>query len=131
MATSSGVAASSGFASDSSDGTSEKCPICLLRFSNQEVGTPESCDHVFCAECLQQWSQNVNTCPVDRQEFSLILVRRRIGGKVIRQITVERKEAKDSDENNDPTYCEVCGHCDREDRMLLVTDVILGTTWNA
>lgn len=120
-----GVAASSGFASDSSDGSSEKCPICLLRFSNQEVGTPESCDHIFCAECLQQWSKNVNTCPVDRQEFSLILVRRRVGGKVVRQIAVERQEAKE-EEVEDPTFCEICGNSDREDRMLLCDGCDLG-----
>ncbi|KAK3923081.1 PHD and RING finger domain-containing protein 1 [Frankliniella fusca] len=120
------VAASSGFASDSSDGTSETCPICLLRFRNQAVGTPESCDHVFCAECLEQWSKNVNTCPVDRQEFTLILVRRRIGGKVVTQIPVQRNEAKDSDEVEDPTYCEVCGNSDREDRMLLCDGCDLG-----
>lgn len=126
IATSIGVAASSGFASDSSDGTSEKCPICLLRFSNQAVGTPESCDHVFCAECLEQWSKNMNTCPVDRQEFSLILVRRRIGGKVVKQIPVQRNEVKDAEEVDDPTYCEVCGNSDREDRMLLCDGCDLG-----
>lgn len=70
--------------------------------------------------------QNVNTCPVDRQEFTLILVRRRVGGKVVRQITVERSEAKDSEETEDPTYCEICGNCDREDRMLLCDGCDLG-----
>uniref|UniRef100_A0A1B6MT05 PHD and RING finger domain-containing protein 1 n=1 Tax=Graphocephala atropunctata TaxID=36148 RepID=A0A1B6MT05_9HEMI len=100
------------------DGQSEKCPICLAKFSGQEIGTPEACDHYFCAACIQEWSKNVNTCPVDRQPFTLILVRQQLEGKVIRQIpvcvpvdTVEVPE--------DATFCEVCGLSDREDRMLL------------
>jgi len=43
--------------SDSSDGQSEKCPICLRNFTTQEIGTPEACDHSFCVECLQEWSR--------------------------------------------------------------------------
>jgi len=77
------------YLSDSSDGQSEKCPICLRNFTDQEIGTPEACDHSFCVDCLQEWSRNVNTCPVDRQVFTLILVRRVLEGKVIRRIPVE------------------------------------------
>lgn len=46
--------------SDSSDGESEKCPICLSRLLGQEIGSPETCDHVFCLECIAEWSK-VNT----------------------------------------------------------------------
>lgn len=121
----SSVAAS--YMSDSSDGQSEKCPICLRSFSTQEIGTPESCDHSFCADCLQEWSRNVNTCPVDRQVFTLILVRRCLEGKVIRKIPVEPPRRQDEEEVlEDPTYCEVCGECDREDRMLLCDGCDLG-----
>jgi len=45
------------YMSDSSDGQSEKCPICLRNFTTQEVGTPEACDHSFCVDCLQEWSR--------------------------------------------------------------------------
>nr|CAH7721397.1 unnamed protein product [Callosobruchus chinensis] len=106
--------------SDSSNGTSDKCPICLLRFKNQEVGTPESCDHMFCLECLQEWSKNMNTCPVDRQEYSLILARKNVDGEIIRRIPVE-KPSLENFENiiDDPTFCVICGSRDHEDRMLL------------
>jgi hypothetical protein len=50
-------AASAAYMSDSSDGQSEKCPICLLTFTMQEIGTPEACDHSFCVDCLQEWSK--------------------------------------------------------------------------
>lgn len=69
--------------SDSSDEHSEKCPICLLPFRKQQVGTPSACDHCFCLDCLLEWSKNINTCPVDRQSFTVIHVRDNLGGEVI------------------------------------------------
>jgi hypothetical protein len=36
----------------STDGQSEKCPICLCGFVTQEVGTAEACNHSFCVVCL-------------------------------------------------------------------------------
>jgi len=46
-------------ASDSSDNDpdAERCPICLARLRDQNVGTPESCDHSFCLECIQEWAK--------------------------------------------------------------------------
>lgn len=108
--------------SDSSDEQAEKCPICLLRFKQQEIGTPESCDHHFCVECIQEWSKNMNTCPVDRQSYGLILVRREVNGKVVRQIPVEAPNPQnifDLELEEDAAYCEICSSSDREDRMLL------------
>jgi hypothetical protein len=40
-------------------------PICLCGFVRQEVGTPEDCNHSFCADCLQGLLKKTNTCPVD------------------------------------------------------------------
>ncbi|KAJ8976329.1 hypothetical protein NQ317_010096 [Molorchus minor] len=113
--------------SDSSDGQSEKCPICLRTFRLQEIGTPETCDHMFCLECIQEWSKNINTCPVDRQEYTLVLVRKNILGKVIRQIPIE-KPVLQNDLNiiEDPTFCEICGSSENEDRMLLCDGCDLG-----
>lgn len=59
-ASSSKAVPSAAYLSDSSDGQSEKCPICLRNFTTQEVGTPEACDHSFCADCLQEWSRVSN-----------------------------------------------------------------------
>lgn len=59
-ASSSKAVPSVGYLSDSSDGQSEKCPICLRNFTTQEVGTPEACDHSFCVDCLQEWSRVSN-----------------------------------------------------------------------
>lgn len=113
--------------SDSSDGQSEKCPICLVSFKKQEVGTPESCDHVFCLDCIMEWSKNVNTCPVDRQEYRLVLVREHLNGKVINQIPIEKPvPEQEMVMEIDHTHCEICGSTDNEDRMLLCDGCDLG-----
>lgn len=101
----------SGFASDSSDGNTDKCSICLLRFTDQEVGTPENCEHIFCLDCITEWSKNVNTCPVDRITFNSIVVRVCAGGRVLRTEpvkVVERRSSVDLLVVEDPTACEVC-----------------------
>ncbi|KAI4458625.1 phd and ring finger domain-containing protein 1 [Holotrichia oblita] len=114
--------------SDSGDDQLEKCPICLLPFKSQEVGSPESCDHSFCIDCILEWSKNVNTCPVDRQIFNLILVRSHYNGKIINQIPIEPAQQQNgiNEIQEDPTFCEICGSCEREDRMLLCDGCDLG-----
>lgn len=126
-ATSRKAADAAGEASDSdlSDAQAERCAVCLNRFLGQEVGTPESCDHIFCLDCIQEWAKNMNTCPVDRSVFRLILVRK--GDHVVHQISVPAPgEQEEHQEQEDLTYCEVCGRCDREDRLLLCDACDLG-----
>ncbi|XP_064480743.1 PHD and RING finger domain-containing protein 1-like isoform X2 [Ornithodoros turicata] len=110
--------------SNLSDAQAERCPVCLNRFLGQEVGTPESCDHAFCLDCIQEWAKNMNTCPVDRSVFKLILVRK--GEKVIRRLALDKPNKDEEAVQEDLTYCEVCGACDREDRLLLCDGCDLG-----
>ncbi|XP_044870633.1 PHD and RING finger domain-containing protein 1 [Mauremys mutica] len=103
-----------------SDDDAENCPICLNTFRNQAVGTPESCAHYFCLDCIVEWSKNANSCPVDRILFKYICIRVRFGGDILKKIPVENTKAQDGDSGeDDPTFCEVCGRSDREDRLLL------------
>ncbi|KAG6460234.1 hypothetical protein O3G_MSEX011847 [Manduca sexta] len=120
---------SCGFTSDGSEGNSEKCSICLLRFTDQEVGTPETCEHIFCLDCITEWSKNVNTCPVDRITFNSIVVRAFAGGRVLRseRVTVmERRPSVDVLVVEDTTVCEICGRSDNEETMLLCDGCDLG-----
>ncbi|XP_074853985.1 PHD and RING finger domain-containing protein 1 isoform X2 [Carettochelys insculpta] len=104
----------------SSDEDAENCPICLNTFRNQAVGTPESCAHYFCLDCIVEWSKNANSCPVDRILFKYICIRVRFGGEIVKKIPVENTKVQDADSGeDDPTFCEVCGRSDREDRLLL------------
>ncbi|XP_065611189.1 PHD and RING finger domain-containing protein 1 isoform X2 [Cyrtonyx montezumae] len=102
-----------------SDEEGENCPICLNTFRDQAVGTPENCSHYFCLDCIVEWSKNANSCPVDRILFNYISIRAHFGGKVLKKIPVENTETQGSEGEDDPTFCEVCGRSDREDRLLL------------
>ncbi|XP_048339784.1 PHD and RING finger domain-containing protein 1 isoform X2 [Sphaerodactylus townsendi] len=103
----------------SSDEDAENCPICLNTFRDQAVGTPENCAHYFCLDCIVEWSKNANSCPVDRILFNSICVRVRLGGEVLKKIPVENTKSQKEEVEDDPTFCEVCGRSDREDRLLL------------
>uniref|UniRef100_A0A8D0FSK3 PHD and ring finger domains 1 n=1 Tax=Strix occidentalis caurina TaxID=311401 RepID=A0A8D0FSK3_STROC len=103
----------------SSDEDGENCPICLNTFRDQAVGTPENCSHYFCLDCIVEWSKNANSCPVDRILFNYISIRARFGGKILKKIPVENTKTQGNDGEDDPTFCEVCGRSDREDRLLL------------
>lgn len=105
---------------DSSD--VEKCPICLLAFStNQEIGKPAVCDHVFCFPCIQEWSKVVQTCPIDRSEFQEIRVFDNLEcSNLLRTVQVKDKVAlKEFINDEEVTACEICDNSDREDCMLL------------
>ncbi|CAG9788002.1 unnamed protein product [Diatraea saccharalis] len=119
----------SGFASDSSEGNSDKCSICLMRFTEQEIGTPQSCEHIFCLDCIMEWAKNVNTCPVDRIRFESIIVKACAGGRVLRTEpvkVVQRRPSVDMLVVEDPTVCEICGNTDNEASMLLCDGCDLG-----
>lgn len=105
--------------SDSSDVGAEKCPICLHTFRDQEIGVPNVCDHSFCAPCIDEWSGNVQTCPIDRQPFTSIRIRSRYSdGVLVREIPVKVK-SNELEIEFDVTNCEVCSRADREETMLL------------
>jgi PHD and RING finger domain-containing protein 1 len=88
---------------NSRDGDSVKCPVCSVTFTAQEVGTPVTCDHTFCAACFQEWSKNEHNCPVDRQIFNFILVWHNFGGEIIMRTPVDL-----------PRWQSECDHEDRE-----------------
>ncbi|XP_032077191.1 PHD and RING finger domain-containing protein 1 isoform X2 [Thamnophis elegans] len=103
----------------STDEDAENCPICLNTFRDQAVGTPENCAHYFCLDCIVEWSKNANSCPVDRIIFKSICVRVRFDGEILKKIPVENTKSQEDSLEEDPTFCEVCGRSDREDRLLL------------
>lgn len=48
-----------------------KCPIC--HSAPQVNKTYPACGHVFCYQCLEDWSQHGRKCPVCKTEFSEII----------------------------------------------------------
>ncbi|CAL1548899.1 unnamed protein product, partial [Lymnaea stagnalis] len=110
----------------SGDENCDRCPICLNRLRNQDIGTPESCDHCFCLECIQEWARVTNTCPVDRQVFRIVLARHAGEEKIYKQFPVDDTKQDNEEVEDDPTFCEVCGQSDREDRLLLCDGCDMG-----
>jgi hypothetical protein len=56
--TASGMQLTSELVSDSDgDETAVRCPICLARLGLQCVGSPETCDHIFCLDCILEWAK--------------------------------------------------------------------------
>ncbi|GAA6216668.1 PHD and RING finger domain-containing protein 1-like [Lates japonicus] len=100
--------------------TADKCYICLSQFEQQTVGSLDNCQHVFCLECILQWSQTANTCPVDRITFACIHQRQHPGGDIQKKVKVRTpKKADDEEEARDAVICEECGRSDRRHRLLV------------
>jgi hypothetical protein len=100
----------------SSDGDLAKCPICLGPFSAEEVATPDTCNHFFCVGCLKEWSYTVNTrtCPLDREEYNVILVRRYPDGEEIRRIPLPPRTRPNDIHDILLPVCELCSRSDLE-----------------
>ncbi|XP_059619574.1 putative uncharacterized protein DDB_G0282133 isoform X2 [Phlebotomus argentipes] len=105
----------------------EKCTICFSTFKDQEIGIPNSCNHRYCGKCIEEWSNTVRTCPIDRQPFTLIIImeNNRSENK-IREISVSENpvEIVETDEEghtiiDDEIYCMECNHSNNEETMLL------------
>jgi PHD and RING finger domain-containing protein 1 len=108
------------------------CSICMEKLTTQLTATTDTCNHTFCAICLQDWSMHANICPVDRQTFNFILVRRHLNCKIITRIPVEPKTQQIPTENYDPLdliCCQVCGEFDRE--FLILTCDCCGSGYHA
>ncbi|XP_022050872.2 PHD and RING finger domain-containing protein 1-like [Acanthochromis polyacanthus] len=104
----------------------DKCYICLSPFEQQTVGSLDNCQHVFCLECIQQWSQTANTCPVDRISFAFIYQRQCPGGDVQKEIKViprkqeeDDEEEEEEEEESNAVVCEECGLSDQGHQMLV------------
>lgn len=79
--------------------------------------------HIFCAVCIEEWSKNVTTCPIDRKEFtSICILESWTSRQLLRKVKVDRKEYNEAELvtiEEDFTYCEICQRSDREHMMLL------------
>ena len=49
--------------------------------NGQPVAKIKTCGHVLHDQCLQEWTQKANSCPICRQAFHLVEVYDKVGGK--------------------------------------------------
>ncbi|XP_066258635.1 PHD and RING finger domain-containing protein 1-like [Euwallacea similis] len=109
----------------SSDEEIEKCPICLRKLESQTLSVTDTCNHhIFCLDCLQEWSKTRKTCPVDRIEYKAILVLDS-RGKVKEKLPI--KPLASSESSNFLTiFCEVCGLFHSQHAMVICDGCNLG-----
>ncbi|GIY30750.1 PHD and RING finger domain-containing protein 1 [Caerostris darwini] len=69
----------------------ERCSVCLEYFKGQDLGNPECCEHVFCFECINLWSEVRNSCPIDRCAFDFIYVKKTPTGEILKKVKVDTK----------------------------------------
>ncbi|CAL1296573.1 unnamed protein product [Larinioides sclopetarius] len=92
------------------------CPICFESLNDKTIGSPDSCDHKFCLECLHKWTKHGNFCPVDRQKFKNI-----ISGNEVIQIKYKRKK-RGRTLYDVSALCEVCKDSKEDCDTLLLCD---------
>ena len=51
--------------------------------NEQAIALIKPCGHVLHDECLREWSQKANSCPICRHTFNLVEVLDRVGGKTL------------------------------------------------
>lgn len=52
--------------------------------NEQPIALIKPCGHVLHDECLREWSQKANSCPICRHAFNLVEVLDKVGGKYSR-----------------------------------------------
>ena len=57
---------------ESSETDDIECCICLEEPSADDVATIDGCEHKFCVDCVTQWSETNNVCPLCRTRFTSI-----------------------------------------------------------
>lgn len=50
----------------------ETCCICMCEVEPSELAIINSCEHKFCFDCIDQWSQRENKCPLCKSRFNKI-----------------------------------------------------------
>lgn len=50
-----------------------KCPICLLDCMDRDPSFTNTCFHLFCFVCIENWTKNKATCPLCRTKFTKII----------------------------------------------------------
>jgi hypothetical protein len=48
--------------------------------NEQQIALIKPCGHVLHDECLREWSQKANSCPICRRNFNLVEVLDKVGG---------------------------------------------------
>ncbi|KAK0753237.1 hypothetical protein B0T18DRAFT_9747 [Schizothecium vesticola] len=98
--------------------------------NHDHVAKIDVCGHVLHNNCLREWSEKANSCPICRQTFNLVHVYDKVGGKLLSSREVEDKKQvaefdlqiwldENPDEEEIQIPCPICNLADQEDVLLL------------
>ncbi|SJK86564.1 PHD and RING finger domain-containing protein 1 [Babesia microti strain RI] len=111
-----------------------ECVICsdgLISLDEEFIGYLDICNHIFCFKCINAWANRTNICPLCKRKFRHI---RKLSkedltieaGKISfiqnsgNVVLVEDKSLlSPRDQQIQDTGCEICGHDNDWDMMLL------------
>ncbi|CAL3968637.1 hypothetical protein PZA11_004652 [Diplocarpon coronariae] len=98
--------------------------------SSLAIALIKPCGHILHDECLREWSQQANSCPICRQAFNLVEVLDKVGGSILSEYEVEDKKQvaefdlnawvdENEEEEEESRPCPICGFADQEEVLLL------------
>eukprot|EP00818_Percolomonas_sp_WS_P003693 CAMPEP_0117441052 /NCGR_PEP_ID=MMETSP0759-20121206/3421_1 /TAXON_ID=63605 /ORGANISM="Percolomonas cosmopolitus, Strain WS" /LENGTH=449 /DNA_ID=CAMNT_0005232865 /DNA_START=169 /DNA_END=1518 /DNA_ORIENTATION=+ len=73
----------------------EKCAICFDDITNKT--TLDACTHIFCWECIHQWSVKSNVCPLCRERFHS-LKKKDHSGRKAKRIEVPHRDFRPAEQ---------------------------------
>ncbi len=102
-----------------------ECIICCN--SIKELANPDGCDHNFCRECLYEWAQRSDKCPICKKPYNNIFIYERHQKKKISLYELRlkyKKENKDDKDNKDEEseiekICYICGKDNNIKKLIL------------
>jgi len=83
-----------------------------------------NCKHEFCKECIQQWSNSTNVCPLCKEEFQKLIyydTNNKLKEQKVRKRKFKYEEEEEKWLENCQDNCMVCDDSSNE-HLLLVCD---------
>eukprot|EP00871_Galdieria_phlegrea_P003081 jgi/Galph1/3774/GphlegSOOS_G2422.1 len=104
----------------------ENMPSCSICFTSPAIkaSQPNCCSHTYCFDCLKQWSDMLNICPLCKRKFHFICDMTDFSRKFRVSDKKQPKYLEDNEYFNqveEAIYCAICGS-DSNEQVLLLCD---------
>ena len=82
------------------------CKLNFLAEIQQEMGKLDACTHLFCFECIKDWSAVTNECPMCKRRFNEISKLLLEEGQAPQKLEAVKVEFKKQRVHEDENYAE-------------------------
>ena len=116
---------------------SQKCCICLEIPTSDTLAKLDSCDHLYCFKCIEQWSERENSCPQCKARFTQIELVNKVlpkkGEPEEENVTVKKVKERDQSSDFMQPFHQIFGKCNsnvslsvcRHDILFLLNFIII------